>query len=153
MRCPRSRSAITRKVRPPAEREALGKSEGDFVTTWMKNLDWSIVLCAEVVWVRRGRTRETRELAFDEAEAVCSVRTVVLWAMHALWSLSVGCLRAGKVVVFHEEEDAVGGEDRGNGGERTRAEAWKKMRMPCLRSYHRRENMICSGGGERCRWI
>lgn len=100
MRCPRSRSAITRKVRPPAEREALGKSEGDFVTTWMKNLDWSIVLCAEVVWVRRGRTRETRELAFDEAEAVCSVRTVVLWAMHALWSLSVGCLRAGKVVVF-----------------------------------------------------
>jgi len=32
----------------------------------------------------RGRTRETSEEAFEEAEAVCSVRTVVLWAMHAL---------------------------------------------------------------------
>lgn len=31
-----------------------------------------------------GRTRETREEAFEEALAVCSERTVVLWAMHAL---------------------------------------------------------------------
>ena len=85
MRCPRSRSAITRNVNPPAEREAEGKSLGDFVTTWMKNLDWSMVLWAEVVWVRRGRTSETRDEAFEEAEAVCSVRTVVLWAMHALY--------------------------------------------------------------------
>jgi hypothetical protein len=81
---------MTRKVRPPAEDCEAGKSEGDFVTTWMKNLDWSIVLCAEVVWVRRGRTRETRELALEEAEAVCSVRTVVLWAIQALGGVLVG---------------------------------------------------------------
>lgn len=49
----------------------------------MKNLDWSIVLCEDVEWERRGRTREMSEEALDEAEAVCSVRTVVLWAMHA----------------------------------------------------------------------
>lgn len=58
------------------------------MTTWMKNLDWSIVLCAEVVWVRRGRTRETSEEALEEALAVCSERTVVLWAMHALGVVS-----------------------------------------------------------------
>lgn len=50
----------------------------------MKYLDWSIVLWEEAVWVRRGRTRETRDEAFEDAEAVCSVRTVVLCAMHAL---------------------------------------------------------------------
>lgn len=58
------------------------------MTTWMKNLDWSIVLCAEVVWDRRGRTSETSEEALEDAEAVCSVRTVVLWAMHALGGVS-----------------------------------------------------------------
>jgi len=50
----------------------------------MKNLDWSMVLWADLSWAIRGRTRETSEEAFEEAEAVCSVRTVVLWAMHAL---------------------------------------------------------------------
>lgn len=87
MRWPRSRSAITRKVRPPAERAVSLlplKSEGDLVTTWMKNLDWSIVLWALVLWESLGRTSETREEALEEALAVCSVRTVVLWAMHAL---------------------------------------------------------------------
>ena len=54
------------------------------VATWMKNLDWSIVLWALVVWESLGRTRETSEGALGEAEAVCSVRTVVVWAMHAL---------------------------------------------------------------------
>lgn len=80
---------MTRKVRPPAERAVsllLLKSEGDFVATWMKNLDWSIVLWALAVWESLGRTRETSEEALEEAEAVCSVRTVVVWAMHALWS-------------------------------------------------------------------
>jgi hypothetical protein len=51
----------------------------------MKNLDWSIVLWALVLWESLGRTSETREEALEEALAVCSVRTVVLWAMHALW--------------------------------------------------------------------
>lgn len=52
----------------------------------MKNLDWSMVLWEEVLWLRRGRTSETSEEALEEALAVCSVRTVVLWAMHALES-------------------------------------------------------------------
>ena len=56
------------------------------MATWMKTLDWSRVLWALVVWESLGRTRETREEALEEAEAVCSVRTVVVWAMHALWS-------------------------------------------------------------------
>jgi len=45
-----------------------------------------MVVCDEdlLVWSRRGRTRETREEALEEAEAVCSARTVVLWAMQAL---------------------------------------------------------------------
>ena len=78
---------MTRKVRPPAERAGavlVGKSEGDLVATWMKNLDWSIVLWALVAWESLGRTRETSEEALEEADAVCSVRTVVVWAMHAL---------------------------------------------------------------------
>lgn len=75
---------MTRKVRPPAEACEEEKSAGDLTRQWMKYLDWSMVLCAEVVWVRRGRTRETRDEALEEADAVCSVRTVVLWAMHAL---------------------------------------------------------------------
>ena len=78
---------MTRKVRPPAERAVsllLLKSEGDFVATWMKNWDWSLVLWALVVWESLGRTRETSEEALEEADAVCSVRTVVVWAMHAL---------------------------------------------------------------------
>ena len=88
IRWPRSRSAITRNVRPPALRPLEGKSEGDLVTTWMKNLDWSIVLCAEESCFSFGRTRETREDALEEALAVCSERTVVLWAMHALGVVS-----------------------------------------------------------------
>lgn len=75
---------MTRKVRPPAEDCEAGKSAGDLTRQWMKNLDWSIVLWEEVEWERRGRTREMREEALEEAEAVCSARTVVLWAMHAL---------------------------------------------------------------------
>lgn len=76
---------MTRKVRPPAEAWAAdAKSEGDLTRQWMKNLDWSIVLWDEVVWERRGRTSETSDEALDEAEAVCSASTVVLWAMHAL---------------------------------------------------------------------
>ncbi len=90
MRWPRSLEAITRKVRPPAEDWGVGKSLGDLVMMWMKFLDWSIVLCSEVVWVRRGRTRDTKEEALDEAEAVCSVSTVVLCAMHALGGVSWG---------------------------------------------------------------
>jgi hypothetical protein len=84
MRWPRSRSAMTRKVRPPAVAWVEGKSEGDFTRQWMKNLDWSMVLWEDLSWVRRGRTSETREEALDEADAVCSARTVVLCAMHAL---------------------------------------------------------------------
>jgi hypothetical protein len=56
---------------------------------WMKNLFWSMVLWVEEVWSRRGRTRETSEEALEEAEAVCSARTVVLWAMHALDLLAI----------------------------------------------------------------
>lgn len=37
-----------------------------------------------MVWVIFGRTREAREEVWEEAEVVCSVRMVVLWAMHAL---------------------------------------------------------------------
>lgn len=55
---------------------------------WMKNWFWSMVLWADEVWVRRGRTRETREDALEEALAVCSARTVVLCAMHALHGVS-----------------------------------------------------------------
>jgi hypothetical protein len=77
---------MTRKVRPPAVACEEGKSEGDFTRQWIKYLDWSIVLCADLSWAMRGRTRETREEALEEAEAVCSARTVVLWAMHALES-------------------------------------------------------------------
>ena len=62
----------------------LAKSEGDLVTTWMKNLDWSIVLWALLLWESLGSTSETSDEALEEALAVCSVRTVVLWAMHAL---------------------------------------------------------------------
>ena len=43
-----------------------------------------MVLCAELVCVSRGRTSETKDEAFELAEAVCSAKTVVLWAMHAL---------------------------------------------------------------------
>jgi hypothetical protein len=75
---------MTRKVRPPAVDWLPGKSEGDLTRTWMKNLDWSIVLWVDFEWSMRGRTRETSEEALEEAEAVCSARTVVLWAMHAL---------------------------------------------------------------------
>ena len=77
---------MTRKVRPPAV--VLGcdeeKSEGDLIRQWMNNLDWSMVLCADLSCVRRGSTRETREEALEEADAVCSVSTVVLCAMQAL---------------------------------------------------------------------
>jgi len=55
----------------------------------MKNLFWSMVLWVEEEWSRRGRTSETSEEALEEAEAVCSARTVVLWAMHALGLLDV----------------------------------------------------------------
>lgn len=82
---------MTRKVRPPAEARALGKSAGDLTRQWIKYLDWSMVLCDEVVWLSLGRTSETSEEALEEAEAVCSVRTVVLCAMHALFSLLVIC--------------------------------------------------------------
>jgi hypothetical protein len=75
---------MTRKVRPPAVDWLPGKSEGDLMRQWMKYLDWSMVLCVDSVWEIRGRTRETREEALLEAEAVCSARTVVLCAMHAL---------------------------------------------------------------------
>ena len=43
-----------------------------------------MVLCADLSCAMRGRTSETSDEALDEAEAVCSARTVVLWAMHAL---------------------------------------------------------------------
>jgi len=40
--------------------------------------------------------REVREEVCEEAEEVCSLRMVVLWAMHALWSVvsgsNLGCL-------------------------------------------------------------
>lgn len=50
----------------------------------MNCLFWSIVRCEGGEWVSEGSTTETREEALLEAEAVCSVRTVVLWAMQAL---------------------------------------------------------------------
>lgn len=69
----------------------------------MKNLDWSIVLWAEVSCAMRGRTRETRDEALDEADAVCSARTVVLWAMHALGgTVSICILSLKKVNVLKQ---------------------------------------------------
>lgn len=88
MRWPTSRSAMTRNVRPPALACDEGKSEGDLIRQWMKCWFWSMVLCDEDLCSRRGRTRETSDEAFDEAEAVCSERTVVLWAIHALRRVS-----------------------------------------------------------------
>ena len=83
MRWPSSRSAITRKVRPPAD-EGEGWSEGDFMAVWMKNCFWSIVRWAEASCLICGRTSETRLLALAEAREVCSARTVVWKAMQAL---------------------------------------------------------------------
>lgn len=48
------------------------------------------------MWVIFGRTREAREEVADEADAVCSLRMVVLWAIHAY--------RRG---VAGEEEEAI----------------------------------------------
>jgi hypothetical protein len=56
-----------------------------------------------------GRTMETREEALDEAEVVCSARTVVSWAMHALrWcqSLCIESLQDYSSDV-DEDEDAI----------------------------------------------
>ena len=46
------------------------------------------------MWLILGRTRPAREEVPEEADEVCSVRMVVLWAMHALGELSV-CGRVG----------------------------------------------------------
>jgi hypothetical protein len=42
------------------------------------------------LWSRLGSTTETSEEALEEAEAVCSARTVVLWAMQALGDVRCG---------------------------------------------------------------
>jgi hypothetical protein len=88
MRWPSSRSAMTRNVRPPALACEAGKSDGDLIRQWMNCLFWSIVRCDGGLWSRLGRTTETSDEALDEADAVCSDRTVLLWAIHALGDVS-----------------------------------------------------------------
>ena len=46
-----------------------------------------------MAWLILGRTREARLEVWEEAEVVCSVRMVVLWAMQAL--ADVGRVRIG----------------------------------------------------------
>lgn len=62
--------------------------------------------------MRRGRTRETRDDALEDADAVCSVRTVVLWAMHALCLVLAGERKVARERIHYsrgvdEDEDAI----------------------------------------------
>lgn len=88
---------MTRKVSPPAPLDCWDelKSLEDLMRQWMNCLFWSIVRWEGGEWVSEGRTTETREEALDEAEAVCSVRTVVLWAIQALHYTISRCIEEG----------------------------------------------------------
>jgi hypothetical protein len=55
------------------------------------------------VWVIFGRTREAREEVCEDAEEVCSVRMVVLWAMQELVMVSVA-LVGRRMVLTREGE-------------------------------------------------